>query len=415
MSGDSPNMSMKRWLHSTRRCVPSYSTSPWVMLLSAGSSCCRSAFEPLLRLAVLPVDLPDDQQQGQPIASVEQAGARDHPAGSGRASRRARPRSSVVATTVIGISVATPRRADALLAVDRAGDPHGASAALGYPPTAEQRRGPRISGRSCSRLSDDARSACHRDGTWRSPRPAERDGSEEFFEIGGIDAAAQHAEETAVGARSSDAMTVVHPPVKLLRTDLASTEREGRAGPAAWRNRCGRKYRLPAADTASRGIDQPAVNVEDVDVADIGQRADPRAEQLARLARPTSSAGILPARRSAEMPIWAIRSAATMSESSNCWSKWRASSSTVFSSSRSPLASARSRNSPIGHGGARRRSPATSNTPHRVSQRTGPRRAKAAQPLVAADEHSGCHRGKDLAHFPPPWKDRNTPHKWRKP
>jgi hypothetical protein len=37
---DNPNMSMKRWLQSTRRCDPSYSTSPCVMLLRARSSCC---------------------------------------------------------------------------------------------------------------------------------------------------------------------------------------------------------------------------------------------------------------------------------------------------------------------------------------------------------------------------------------
>ena len=45
--------------------------------------------------------------------------------------------------------------------------------------------------------------------------------------------------------------------------------------------------------------------------------------------------------------ICPMTSAAIASESSNCWSKCRVRNITVFSSSRSPFFSARSRNSPI--------------------------------------------------------------------
>ena len=69
----------------------------------------------------------------------------------------------------------------------------------------------------------------------------------------------------------------------------------------------------------------------------------------------------------------AIRSFWTTWKSSSCWSKWRASSSTVFSSSRSLLRSARSRKlpamtvAPIAMAAIR-------STPPRISQRIGPPR-----------------------------------------
>src|SRR6478672_2892000 len=69
----------------------------------------------------------------------------------------------------------------------------------------------------------------------------------------------------------------------------------------------------------------------------------------------------------------AIRSFCTTWKSSSCWSKWRASSSTVFSSSRSLLRSARSRKLP-----AMRVAPmamaAISSVPPTISQRIGPPR-----------------------------------------
>src|SRR3984893_497155 len=78
-----------------------------------------------------------------------------------------------------------------------------------------------------------------------------------------------------------------------------------------------------------------------------------------------------------ENRIFEIKSFVVMSESSNCWSKWRARSSTVFSSSRSLLLSPCSRNSPI-----RSTVPimiaAIRNPPQRMSHRTGPRRIDVA-------------------------------------
>ncbi|BCA17726.1 hypothetical protein BDS110ZK4_35430 [Bradyrhizobium diazoefficiens] len=58
--------------------------------------------------------------------------------------------------------------------------------------------------------------------------------------------------------------------------------------------------------------------------------------------------------------------------------------------------------------------PATSNTPHRVSHRTGPRRAKAAQPFFAAKDIPAATVEKTWR-IPPPWRNMNTPHKWPKP
>ena len=79
----------------------------------------------------------------------------------------------------------------------------------------------------------------------------------------------------------------------------------------------------------------------------------------------------------AENCIFEIRSFVMISQSSNCWSKWRVRSRTVFSSSRSLLRSVLSRNSltvttvPMMIAAIRK-------TPQRISHRTGPRLADAA-------------------------------------
>ncbi len=168
-SFDNPNMSMKRWLQSTRRCDPSYSTSPCVMLLSAVSSCsfcnssrcCDSRFCRLIcrmiRSSVSAI------AAVSPQAPAIMARVWSLQSASTLADRRGRDhRDRIVAQCGAG--------ADAVLAVHRARDPHLLDAAI-RPHDCRSAGRWRISGRSCLRHADGARSACRRHGTWRSPRP----------------------------------------------------------------------------------------------------------------------------------------------------------------------------------------------------------------------------------------------------
>ena len=146
---------------------------------------------------VLATDLPDDQEQGHADRQCQQAGARDHGAGLvapvGKQAGHCRGRND-------RDRIAAQRRAgsEAVLAVDRALDLHGPDSAIGPHAVHQRRLDEFLPDHGLDmRVARDQRSVAMEHGN-RSAL-AERDGSEEFFEIAGVDAPAHHAKEDTVG------------------------------------------------------------------------------------------------------------------------------------------------------------------------------------------------------------------------
>ena len=152
------------------RADASYSTRPCVMLFSAVSSRCFSGSSRCCDFAVLPGDLPDDQEQDEGDHQRGQARRRRSGTWSARASRPAPRRRSLVATTTIGKWLKRRRRAEPVRVVDRALHAQRLLAALGQHPV-QQRRRPEFLARSSNRHAGSAPASCRRDGTWKSRRP----------------------------------------------------------------------------------------------------------------------------------------------------------------------------------------------------------------------------------------------------
>ena len=174
----------------------------------------------------------------------------------------------------------------------------------------------------------------------------ERDGGEEFLVAGRDRSGAPSRRGRCRPAPVRRwAITVVQPPVMKLRSGSASTASRLRIVLEGLEVGALGDVDVGQRPEAGR-VDQLPVRIEDRDLADIGQHGDLRLEHLMGVEGRHLLAEGLGRRRSGRPASRPITSAAMTSVSSNCWSKWRVSSSTVFSSSRSLLAMARSRNSP---------------------------------------------------------------------
>ena len=222
MSADRPNISMKRWLHSTRRDEPSYRHKPLRHVVERSVKLPLLLLQPFLGVPALPRHLPHDEQQREADRKRQQEGAGDHRLGLGAPfGEHARYGSRY--DNDDGIALEAGSRADPLLAVDRARHAQRAQAALGGD-AAHQRRILEVLADHC-RILRIARDQLAVIVKQRDRRPlAEDDGGEEFLETCRIDAARQDAEESAVRSPLSRlAITVVHSRVNMLSTGSNST------------------------------------------------------------------------------------------------------------------------------------------------------------------------------------------------
>ena len=229
---------------------------------------------------------------------------------------------------------------------------------------------------------------------------SERHGSEEFFVIDRVDTPRHHAEEDAVFAPQSMGDDGVQIAVEIAANRLGQNGRRSRIELEALEiaplgNVEARRRQRP------RPVDHVAIGIVDGNVAEIGQHAGLGAQHFMRFGPSAIRCRKASCEAMPEICSRAITSAAMVSESSNCWSKWRVSSRTVFSSSRSLLSSARSRNSAGHHDGAdedRRdqQSTAKGQPQHGAADRHGQMPSDRLGP--GPDFFPTCL--KEIAHFP---------------
>ena len=288
------------------------------MLFRAVSSRPPFRFQPLLRLAALPGYLPDDQEQDQGdhhrrqrCRDDEEPGLRA-PVGQCGGNRVGRDHDARVVAE-------RGRGSQPVRLVDRALHAQRLLAAL-VPDTLQQRRlreiladqfvDPRIA------RQHGAVGMKHRDGGAGS----ERDGREEFFVIGGVDAPRHHAEKGAVFARQPMGDDGVQIAGDMAANRLGQDRRRSRiefegleVGPLG--NVEGRRRQRP------RPVDHVAIGIEERDVAEIGQDAGLGSQDLVGFGARDIAPGIPSREAMPEICSREITSAAMVSESSNCWSK----------------------------------------------------------------------------------------------